>query len=289
MSPADCSFDRLGALLPASPVVLSVPHAGRDYPPALHAALRLPIEALRVLEDRHVDAVALAAHGHETLFVQRTARAWIDLNRDESERDPRLDDGADPRARGIESHKLRSGLGLVPRRVAQGGDIWRRRLGAAEVDARIDSDHRPYHAALGDALAAARARFGIAVLLDIHSMPPLAPQGPVARLVFGDRFGRSAASRFVARIEAIAEAAGTAHALNTPYSGGHVLDRHARPAANVHAIQIEICRSLYLDADLTSPGPGLGATAHLLRRMIDALADEALAAPGADSPAVAAE
>lgn len=289
MSGPDSPFDRHGGLPPASPVILSVPHAGRDYPPAMRAALRLPIDALLALEDRHVDAVALTARGEETLLVQRTARAWIDLNRDERERDPKLDDGADQRRRPTESHKLRSGLGLVPRRIAQGGDIWRRRLGAAEVDARIASDHRPYHAALADALAAARARFGIAVLLDIHSMPPLAPQGPVPRLVFGDRFGRAAADRFVARIEAVAEAAGCPHALNTPYSGGHILDRHADPAANVHAIQIEICRTLYLDTGLTSPGPGLAQTALLLRCMIDALADEAIAGAGAGSSAIAAE
>lgn len=274
------SFDRLGAMPPASPVVLSVPHAGRDYPEAMQAALRLPLAALRVLEDRHVDAVARTARCEEALLIQRTARAWIDLNRDEQERDPRLDDGAEPRRRSIESHKLRSGLGLVPRRVAQGGDIWRRRLGAAEVDARIINDHRPYHAALNEALTAARARFGVAVLLDIHSMPPLSGPDPVAKLVFGDRFGRSAAGRFVARIEAVAEANDLRHALNTPYSGGFVLDRHGNPAGNIHAIQIELCRSLYLDAALDEPGPDLTRTARALRQMIDALADEALAAPG---------
>lgn len=285
MSASVRSFDRIGAWPPESPVVLSVPHAGRDYPPAMTSALRLPITAIRALEDRHVDAVANAARGGETLFVQRAARAWIDLNRDERERDPRLDDGADPRTRGFESHKLRSGLGLVPRRVAQGGDIWRRRLKGAEVDERIASVHRPYHAALGEALAAAQLRFGVAVLLDIHSMPPLAPVEPVARLVFGDRFGRSAASRFVARMEAVADAAGIAHALNTPYSGGHILDRHARPRAGIHAIQLEICRTLYLDSAFDAPGPGLAATSQMLRRMIDALADEILSGP----VAVAAE
>ena len=79
------SFDSFGSLdAPASPVVLSVPHAGRDYPLALRAALRVPVEALAVLEDRHVDALAYAARGGETMLVQRPARAWIDLNRAEA-------------------------------------------------------------------------------------------------------------------------------------------------------------------------------------------------------------
>ncbi|MGJ3648623.1 N-formylglutamate amidohydrolase [Sphingomonas sp. GlSt437] len=283
-------FDQWDPNPPESPVVLSVQHAGRDYPPEMADQLRVPIAQLRPLEDRYVDALALAARRHETLFVQRAARAWIDLNRGERERDPKLDDGADARRTSIESHRLRSGLGLVPRRIASAGDIWRHRLRSADVDARIAACHRPYHGAIAKALNAARDRFGIAILLDIHSMPPLGTEGPVARIVFGDRFGRSAAARFVSRMESIAEAAGLRHALNTPYAGGHLLDRHGQPSANIHAIQIEWCRSLYLDAALDQPGEGLPMAARALRGMIDAVADEALngAAPFAPH-ALAAE
>ena len=274
-------FDRHGPPEPTGPVVLSVPHAGRDYPLALRAALRVPAVQLVVLEDRHVDRVALAARIGETVFVQQRARAWIDLNRAEHERDPRVDDGAAAGGQPLQSAKLRSGLGLVPRRAARSGDLWCRRFAADEIAARIRCDHRPYHAALAQALAAARARFGIAVLLDLHSMPPLGEGNDATRLVFGDRFGRSAGARFVARLEGEAEAAGLRHALNSPYAGGHVLERHGAPGAGIHAVQIEICRSLYLDGALDQPGPGLARTAALLRRMIDAIEDEALAQPGA--------
>ncbi len=270
------SFLRQGPAEPVSPVVVSVPHAGRDYPLQLRAALRVPLAALRPLEDRHADAIALGAVQGETLFVARRARAWIDLNRAEHERDPRLDDGAQPTAQ-PQSAKLRSGLGLVPRRVAAAGDIWRRRLSGEEVAARIAADHRPYHAALGAALAAARARFGVAVLLDVHSMPPLGPDG--ARIVLGDRFGRSASARFPGRIEGVARAHGLACAINAPYSGGHVLDRHGAPRRGVHAVQVEFDRSLYLDSRFDAPGPGLGRAIRVLRAIIDALADEAM--PGA--------
>lgn len=259
---------------PESPVVLSVPHAGRDYPLALRAALRAPLASLAALEDRHVDAIALAARGCETLLLQMTPRAWIDLNRGEHERDPLLDDGA---GRGNLSAKVRAGLGLVPRRTAHTGELWRRRLCADEVEARIVADHRPYHQALADTLAAARARFGIAVLLDIHSMPPIA--GGRARIVIGDRFGRAAAARFVNRLEAEVDAAGIRQALNTPYAGGHILERHGRPHDQVHAIQLEIDRSLYLDQRLDTPGPGMPVVIRLVRSLIDALADEALSPP----------
>ena len=273
MTPPVPSFERYGAESPCSPVVLSVPHAGRDYPLALRAALRVPLTAVTVLEDRHIDAVAMAAWRGEALLVQRRARAWIDLNRAETERDPAIDEGAAWTALPLASAKLRGGLGLIPRRVAGAGELWRRRLDAYDVMGRIRDDHRPYHAALATALKAARTRFGTAVLLDIHSMPSLGPDRP--RIVIGDRFGRSAGGRFVAAIQSVAAAAGHATALNTPYAGGHILDTHARPASGVHAVQIEFDRSLYLDPAGDAPGDGLAPTATLLRRMIDAVADEA--------------
>jgi N-formylglutamate amidohydrolase len=267
-------FDRIGPLPPESPVVLSVPHGGRDYPAELRPLLRVAPGALIGLEDRHVDTLALAARGRETALVARRARAWIDLNRAEQDRDPRVDEGA-PRGEG--SAKVRSGLGLVPRRTAAAGDLWRRKLTPAEVERRLDEDHRPYHAALAQALAAARARFGTAVLLDVHSMPTLGRGQPV--LVLGDRFGRSAAARFVARAEGVARAHGWAAAVNTPYAGGHILDRHGAPGAGIHAVQLEIDRLRYLDPRGDQPGAGLESAVALLRDTIAALADEALSAP----------
>lgn len=273
MSAGSPPFTRHGPDEPASPVILSVPHAGRDYPLQLRAALRVPLPALLPLEDRHVDTLALAALRGETLFIAERARGWIDLNRAEHERDSRVDEGAEPLPESALSPKLRSGLGLVPRR-AGGAELWRRRFADQEVRERIVRDHRPYHAAIAQALAVAHAKFGVAILLDLHSMPPLA--SGAARLVIGDRFGRSAAGRFVNAIEAVAHAARVRTAVNTPYAGGHILDRHADVARNIHAIQVEVDRTLYLDRRRELPGTGFESTALLLRRIIDAVADEAL-------------
>ena len=145
--------------------------------------------------------------------------------------------------------------------------------------ARIAGDHRPYHEALATALAAARARWGVAVLIDLHSMPPL-PGAGAARLVIGDRAGQSASARFVERAELAGATNGACVARNAPYAGGHVLERHGAPEAGIHAIQLEIDRSLYLDRALERTDPiGVARVARILRCIIDALADEALGGP----------
>ncbi|WP_238475339.1 N-formylglutamate amidohydrolase [Sphingomonas cavernae] len=256
-------------------MILSVPHAGRDYPKELMAASRLPHERLEQLEDRHADM--LVGHAIDcgfTAIVARRARAWIDLNRHEREVDPDMIMPAMRRETLIRSAKVTGGLGLLPRRLRDGGDILRGRVAHGDLERRIEADHRPYHARISDLLAHARDRFGVAILLDVHSMPPLNPDA--AQIVLGDRFGQSAAARYTALLDQIARDAGYRTASNVPYAGGHILAAHARPARGVHALQLEIDRSLYLAEDLRTPRTGLGAIDSLVSAMAQALSAEAL-------------
>jgi N-formylglutamate amidohydrolase len=274
-----CPFDLVALRPPAIPLVLAVPHSGQRYPAALASATNLPIDQLRSLEDRHVDRLVQGALDlGATAIIARNARAWIDLNRDPRELDPAMIDGPSSLSL-LATAKMRGGLGLIPRRLSGIGDILNRRLKPSEVRARIEDDHVPYHAAIADALAAARARFGIAILLDCHSMPPLADDGIVAarQIIVGDRYGRSAHERFAVRAEEVALAAGLRPARNLPYAGGYTLDRHGKPRDNVHALQIEIDRSLYLEDDMRTLSPGGSVRmADLIGGIAAALADEAI-------------
>lgn len=264
----------------ATPVVVSVPHAGRRYPAALAELARLDEAQLRVLEDRYAERLARAAAiaGHAVL-VADVARAWIDLNRDEDELDPAMIARVPPHGLRLRTTtKVRGGLGLIPQRIAQGGDIWKSPLSPNDVEARLEAVHRPYHAALGQALAARRRVFGAAVLIDLHSMPPLSSSrsDPAPHLVIGNRYGATASDRFTDRALHEVSSAGLRVALNTPYAGGYVLERHGNPRGGVHALQIEIDRSLYLDAGFDQPGKGAATIAQLVLRLADALAEEAV-------------
>lgn len=279
-TPADAPFFRAGPEQPATPLVLSVPHAGRDYSVELLKAARVPRATLETLEDRLVDRLVWRAiQGGATAFVARTPRAEIDLNRDEREIDPALVAPPPPPGSLMQSARTRGGLGLVPSRIAGAGAIWLRRLGRDELARRIRAVHRPYHEAVAAALEAARARFGCAVLLDCHSMPPRDAEpggGRPAPVVLGDRHGTSCGAAFVEAAAAAARAMGFAAACNAPYAGGHVVGRHGRPDEGIHALQLEIDRSCYLDTRLREPGPGFDRTACLVAAIADALVEEAM-------------
>lgn len=257
---------RLSApLLGQSPLLLSSPHSGTHFPDWFLAQTRLATPTLRRLEDAHVGSLLEPACLHAPLIEATHARAVIDLNRAETDLDPALVPGAATQP----SDRTRAGYGLLPRIAAPGHAIYPGRLSPGEAGRRIALLHRPWHAAIATGLARARATHGIAILLDCHSMPPLGPGG--AEIVLGDRFGRASDPLFVDLLEAAFRAEGLRTARNSPYAGGHTLDRHGRPADGIHAIQIEICRNLYMNPDTLVPHAGFGCMADALRRAVEAL------------------
>ncbi len=274
----DTAFDRFGPDLPDRPVILSVPHAARDYPDALMVTARVRPAMLRRLEDRWVDLLArpLIARGF-TVLVARAPRALIDLNRHEREVDPAMIADPPHDAAWHSSAKLRGGLGLFPRRMPGASDLWLRPMPWAEALRRIETVHRPYHAALARLMTATRDAHGHAILIDLHSMPPLPPPGAgqtPSGIVLGDRFGRSASSQLIALAADIAHSHGIGVAQNSPYAGDYLLERHGRPDRGLHALQVEIDRQLYLDGALDQPGPGVARMQALITDLAEALAVE---------------
>jgi N-formylglutamate amidohydrolase len=279
---SDTGFATFGTDAPSVPVLVSVPHAGRNYPEAVFTALRLPQDSLVRLEDRYTDLLVRQSVARDyPIIIAHRARAWIDLNRDEHDLDVEMVSGAVRDDYPAPSAKQRGGLGLVPRRLSSEGDIWKRQFERADIEARLASFHRPYHAAISDVLERMRQKFGIAILLDLHSMPPIrqATGLPPPVFVIGDRFGKSAASQYADAITHYIRARGHPVALNHPYSGEYILTRHGRPRLNVHAVQLEVDRSLYLDSALREPGPGLHRIDALISDLVASLSDEALGYP----------
>ena len=263
------------------PVLIAVPHAGRAYPGEILANMRDPDMSQLRLEDRHVDqlGVAISKQTGTGLLVANAPRAMLDLNRAQDDIDWEMIEGerARPARHSAANRRARSGLGLVPRRLPGFGEIWRSRLSREELEARINSIHRPYHAFLANELQRIRYEWGAALLIDLHSMPPLRANGGQERppqIVLGDRFGASCHGSLVARAFRYFEQQGCASAHNRPYSGGYVLDRHASPVRGLHAIQVEVCRSAYLDEYLTEPSPNMAHLATMLAGLVRELGAE---------------
>ncbi len=276
--PCGPAFEIISPPAPTCPLVFASSHSGRIYPPALMAASRLDARSIRRSEDVLVDQLFAAAPRHGApLILARYARAYVDLNREAYELDPRLFHDALPAWVRTQTPRAAAGLGSVARVVGEGQEIYHRRLTFAEAQARIESIHRPYHAALDGLLTAAEERFGFAILIDAHSMPSAAlgsPSGPLtAEVVLGDRHGSACAGLVIDRAEALLRTAGLRTARNAPYAGGWTTEHHGRPAAGRHALQIEVVRSLYVDERTLKPSAGFGRLEQRLAEVIAGLCD----------------
>lgn len=262
------------------PVLVAAPHGGRAYPEDVISNMREPASAIR-LEDRFADRLAqeVAAQTGAALLVAHVPRAVIDLNRAPDDVDWSMIAGGRARSNvhSLANRRARSGLGLVPRRLPGLGEVWKKPIDQAELDRRIETVHRPYHAALGHTLETLRDRWGAALLLDLHSMPPLSTRlsgGGQPDFVIGDRFGTSCDGGLSAAALNYFASAGRQATHNRPYSGGYVLDRHGLPRRGIHALQLEVCRRTYLDARLDQPSARLPGMARLIAGLVTMLASE---------------
>ncbi|MBW0145471.1 N-formylglutamate amidohydrolase [Sphingomicrobium clamense] len=248
-----------------SPVILSMPHSGRDIPDWLASRAVGGRDALLSLSDPYVDAIA-APFLDEGLaaVIAHAPRAAIDPNRRPDELDPMIADGPPPPP----GSKAANGIGLIPSRGRGRKPLWKTQIGTANVAKRLRSAWDPYHEALGALIEQSLARHGQAILLDLHSMPP-ARRG-LPRVVLGDRHGKSANADLVEAIRRALVDVGEECALNHPYAGGAIVAMHGDPDRHVHAVQVEFDRSLYLEPRLRQPGPGLARARRLLAAIIDA-------------------
>jgi len=265
------------------PVVLASPHSGREYPNNFLQQSRLDPSTLRRSEDSFVDellaeAVQLGIPMVKALFP----RAYVDANREPFELDP--DMFADPLPTFVNSRSPRvaAGLGTIAKVVAQGVEIYGDKLSVEEGLNRIERHYRPYHASLKALIDRTIERFGYCILIDCHSMPSGGGPGDVTSpsrkastkrtapvdFVLGDCFGHSCAPILVERAEAWLKSNGYACTRNIPYAGGYTTRHYGRPRAGVHALQLEVNRSLYMDEQRFERRSGLNTLAQQLAELM---------------------
>lgn len=260
------------------PLVFDSPHSGMQYPEDFRFCC--PLAVLRTTEDAHVDALyATAPARGATLIAALFPRCYIDPNRAVDDLDPALFDGPWP-APLAPSHKTRAGLGLVRRVVRPGIPIYEGKLAHADIRARIERCHAPYHRALDEVCERLHRRFGAVWHVNCHSMP--SNRGPALRgkghklhadFVLGDRDGTTCAGEFTDFVAQFLRGRGYTVRVNEVYKGVEIVRRYGRPRENRHSLQIEVDRALYMDQKTIEKSAGFADVAADIGRLIAALGD----------------
>lgn len=239
------------------PFIFNSPHSGCQYPRSFLAASRLDEKMIRRSEDAFVDqlfsqVVPLGA----PLLRAHFPRAYLDVNREPYELDPKMFDGRLPAFANSRSLRVAGGLGTIARIVSDNHEIYRHRLPVEEALWRIEALYKPYHATLRRLLAQTHVTFGHAILIDCHSMPSIVRNSNSETrpdFILGDRYGTSCAPELVDFAANILRDLGYRVSRNAPYAGGFITEHYGRPGRNLHTLQIEINRGLYMDEENHRP------------------------------------
>lgn len=257
------------------PFVLSSPHSGRFYPQRFLGMSRLDAATIRRSEDAFVDELfAGAVNLGAPLLSAHFPRAYLDVNREPFELDPRMFVETLPTHANIRSARVAGGLGTIPRLVGEGLEIYGARLPLNEALGRIEHVYKPFHDALKRLITRTHSRFGFAVLVDCHSMPASVRSGESGTrpdFIVGDRFGTSASADLSHAAIRFLAGMGYTVAHNKPYAGGFITEHYGRPGRNLHALQIEVNRSLYMNERTLRKSPGFEALAQDLTRLLRGL------------------
>ena len=242
-----------------SGVVFALPHSGRDYGVSFLNQSILDKISIRSSEDAFLDQLidGIEKYGAPKI-IANAPRAFIDLNRSTDELDPALISGI---KNNIRSPRISSGLGVIPRVVSHGKEIYRGKLSLEQAQSRIEYYWKPYHKDLSNLLKRAQSIYGQSLLIDMHSMPheAVSTQSSFIKapeIVVGDRFGMSSDPEFTNIIVSILKQHGFRVAKNTPFAGAFITKHHGKIKDRTHAIQLEIDRSLYMDEERVSPNSG---------------------------------
>ncbi|MCQ8242477.1 N-formylglutamate amidohydrolase [Rhizosaccharibacter radicis] len=270
--PACQLFDPAG---PDLPLLVASAHSARHYPDEFVRGSRLPLEALRRSEDCFVDelfgpAPALGA----SLLCASFPRAYCDANREKWELDPSMFLEPLPSWCNTGTERVRAGFGTIARLVSHGEPIYNRKLSFREAESRILSCWEPYHATLSFLIARSLSRHGLCLLLDCHSMPRGTPHRSArdVDIVLGDAYSTSCAPMVTRTVQRQLEAEGLRVQRNHPYAGGYVTRHYGRPLENVHVLQIELSRPLYMTEETFLKHEGFDALQGVLSRLVQTLA-----------------
>jgi N-formylglutamate deformylase len=265
----------------SSPLVLDSPHSGTYYPPDFGFACDLA--RLRCAEDTHVEKLYSFAPELGCAWIEaHFPRSYLDANRNLTEVDPDMLDGAWPHAVELSDpyvlSKRRLGKGLIWRATDEGEPLYARQLSVQEVEQRIDLCWKPYHAAVKTAIDAAHAQHGYSLHINCHSMPEVAgshatdfPGIKHPDFVLGNRDHSTSSEAVLLFIQKQLTQMGYSVSLNHPYKGVELVRRYGEPAKHRHSVQIEINRGMYMNEKTLEITEGFAPLRENLKQLVLAL------------------
>lgn len=224
---------------PRVPIIISSPHSGTFFPEDIKSRLKPEMAARPDDADWFIETLYNFAPAMGITLIEANYCRWvIDLNRD-PESKPLYTDG-------------RVITGLVPTTDFNGNPLYDCALpDESEIAERIHKYYLPYHEKLEELITQVVAEFGTCLLFDAHSIRQVVPgiqKEAFPQLILGDNDETSASKKIIMAAWEVLKNSGYEATHNTPFKGGYITRNFGKPSNNVHALQLEMAKTNYMDA-----------------------------------------
>jgi N-formylglutamate deformylase len=260
------------------PVVVDVSRSGRLYPIDFRSPV--PFSALHDNVSMYVEEIwQEAPHYGATMLQALFPNTYIDANRHELDLTPDMIEGEWPVP--LEPTSAKTGLGLLKSKSRYGEPLQERKLTVAEVQARLDRYHRPYHRELASVMDRMLTAHGFYYQLSCHCMSavgaPTHADAGKERMDFclGNLRGASSTPDFIGSLAEVIRAQGFTCSVNTPYTGGELNRRYGRPDGTRESVMIEINKKRFMDVNSFKKNEGFEAIQGVARAVLQAVTQKA--------------
>ena len=231
------------------PILITVPHAGSFYPELFLKHYKKDLNFVRKIEDFKIDKVLEFLEPKSAdIIIAECSRAVVDLNRSRKAIDNSMFDKVYEKGIIHEKIMLDYGLGVLPKKISN-KPFFSNKLPVSYADFMLNNFYDPFHNFLSHHIKQLVKFSGYCLHIDLHSMPSKALHKFKIEpdIVLGDNFGKSCSIELINHFKNCFNKNGLIVEKNDPYAGGFITRNYGDPSFNIHSIQIEINRKLYMD------------------------------------------
>ena len=234
---------------PINPILITVPHSGNFYPKIFLKHFNKNINIVRKIEDFESEKLLnLIEKKSADILIAKCSRAVIDLNRSRQAIDNNMFDGIVEKGIIEEEKMIKYGLGVIPQK-SFNDLIFSKKLPVSYAEFLLKKYYDPFHNKLSNQIKSLVDVFNLCIHIDLHTMPSKALENFKIEpdIVLGNNFGKSCSVNLLNYFKNNFIKYGLVVEINNPYAGGYITRNYGNTSLDVHTIQIEINRKLYMD------------------------------------------
>ena len=230
-----------------SPLIVMTPHSGRNYSNRFLKYIALDLKDLRNTEDYFIDQLFFPCSNNFSYLNATFPRIFVDANRSPLEIDKSMwgNNNLD-KLFDTSSIKVLNGIGVFAKYNLFGEYIYSSKVPFSEAKWRLLNFYFPYHRKIKEIIKKTKKKYEKIIALDCHSMSSELVSSETD-IVISNVNNKSSSPDILNLVKKCFKNYSYNTKINNPFKGGFITSYYGKPKNNIHFLQIEVNKSLYMD------------------------------------------